>query len=206
MTFEQDRETDVAPLRSAVHSFSRLVTAARSETEILGEGSLILARLLDHDVWLPDAFAQPSPERYRQYLLHCDSEERFSIVSFVWGPGQQTPIHNHTVWGLVGVLRGAERAQRYAVHEGRLVLDGAETRLERGEVEAVSPTVGDIHKVSNAYDDRVSISIHVYGANIGAVRRSTFASDGAAKPFISGYSSALLPNLWDRSGEIRVSA
>ena len=198
--------TDIAPLREAVHSFSRLTRAASAETEILGEGSEILARLLERDVWLPEAFAQPSPERYRQYLLHCDSEERFSIVSFVWGPGQQTPIHNHTVWGLVGVLRGAELAQRYTVGERGFVLDGAEARLERGEVEAVSPAVGDIHKVRNAHDDQVSISIHVYGANIGAVRRSTFAPDGTAKPFISGYSSTLLPNLWDRSDEIRVPA
>ncbi len=34
------------------------------------------------------------------------SRERFCVVSFVWGPDQATPIHNHTVWGLVGVLRG----------------------------------------------------------------------------------------------------
>jgi predicted metal-dependent enzyme (double-stranded beta helix superfamily) len=206
MGFVQKPETDVAPLRSAVHAFSRLVTGARSEAEILVEGSQILAHLLARDIWLPEAFAQPSPERYSQYLLHCDSEERFSIVSFVWGPGQQTPVHNHTVWGLVGVLRGAERAQRYAIHEGALVLDGEETLLERGGVEAISPTIGDIHKVSNAYSDQVSISIHVYGANIGAVRRSTFSPDGAAKTFISGYSSSLLPNLWDRSAESRTSA
>lgn len=193
--------TDLAPLREAVHSFSRLVGTAGSEKDILGEGSAILARLLERDVWLPDAFAQPSPERYRQYLLHCDSEERFSIVSFVWGPGQQTPIHNHTVWGLVGVLRGAEYSQAYALREGRLARDGAETLLERGAVETISPAAGDIHQVRNAHSDRVSISIHVYGANIGAVRRSTFAPDGTAKTFISGYSSSVLPNLWDRSGE-----
>ncbi len=64
--------------------------------------------MIRHDDWLPAAYAAPDPARYRQYLLHCDSAERFSIVSFVWGPGQLTPIHDHTVWGLVGVLRGAE--------------------------------------------------------------------------------------------------
>jgi predicted metal-dependent enzyme (double-stranded beta helix superfamily) len=68
-------------------------------------------------------------------------------------------------------------------------------------VEAVSPANGDIHRVHNAYDDRVSISIHVYGANIGAVRRSVYAEDGTRKPFISGYANSQLPNLWDRSKE-----
>ena len=59
------------------------------------------------DAWLPEAYAEAGP-RYRQYLLHCDPLERFCVVSFVWGPGQKTPIHNHTVWGLVGMLRGEE--------------------------------------------------------------------------------------------------
>ncbi len=64
-------------------------------------------------------------------------------------------------------------------------------------MEALSPEAGDIHQVSNAYDDRVSVSIHVYGGNIGAVKRSTFDPSGQGKTFISGYSSASLPNLWD---------
>ncbi|MNN04719.1 hypothetical protein D3C81_1174490 [compost metagenome] len=68
-------------------------------------------------------------------------------------------------------------------------------------MEAVSPTVGDIHRVHNAYEDRVSISIHVYGANIGAVRRHVYPEAGGRKPFISGYSNSTLPNPWDRSKE-----
>ena len=60
---------------------------------------------------------------------------------------------------------------------GRPVPHGEPVRLLPGQVEAVSPAVGDIHRVNNAHDDRVSISIHVYGANIGAVRRSVYAED-----------------------------
>ena len=54
-------------------------------------------------------------------------------------------------------------------------------------------------EVRNAFDDRVSISIHVYGANIGGVSRHVFTPDGQTKPFISGYSNTVLPNLWDVS-------
>ena len=73
--------------------------------------------------------------------------------------------------------------------------------LEQGDVDVVSPTLGDIHKVSNAHEDRTSISIHVYGANIGAVDRHVYDPDtGAQKSFISGYSNAAVPNLWDLSG------
>ncbi|MGB8971431.1 MAG: cysteine dioxygenase, partial [Pseudomonas capeferrum] len=45
------------------------------------------------------------------------------------------------------------------------------------------------------------ISIHVYGANIGAVNRAVYLADGTEKPFISGYSNTLLPNIWDLSKE-----
>ncbi|MEJ0028569.1 MAG: hypothetical protein WDN01_21305 [Rhizomicrobium sp.] len=196
-----EAQSGTARLRQVVGAFSRLSRLSKSVQETLAEGSAILAHLVAKDDWLPDAFAQPDPERYRQYLLHCDSEERFSLVSFVWGPGQATPIHNHTVWGLVGVLRGAELAQRYVRDGGGLHIDGDEAVLRTGAIDAVSPQTGDIHRVRNAYDDRVSISIHVYGANIGAVRRATFQPDGAEKPFISGYSNASLPNIWDRSKE-----
>lgn len=164
-----------------------------------------LADLVMHDDWLPEAFAQPHPVHYQQYLLHCDPQERFSVVSFVWGPGQATPVHDHTVWGLIGVLRGAERCEPYVWRHGRL--EAGESRLlTPGAVDAVSPRVGDVHRVSNAYDDRVSISIHVYGANIGAVPRHVFdAETGTPRSFVSGYASAQVPNLWDRSAAVRAT-
>jgi predicted metal-dependent enzyme (double-stranded beta helix superfamily) len=185
-------------LRLFVLDFAALLSWSGDEGEILEGGGLLLKDLVRGDDWLPDAYAQPDPARYRQYLLHCDSLERFSVVAFVWGPGQATPVHDHTTWGLIGVLRGAEISQRFEFAAGGLVA-GARERLERGQVDAVSPRIGDIHQVSNALDDAVSISIHVYGANIGAVRRSTFDAEGRTKPFISGYANTTLPNLWDRS-------
>ncbi|TCP86332.1 putative metal-dependent enzyme (double-stranded beta helix superfamily) [Sphingomonas sp. PP-CE-1A-559] len=188
-------------LRDFVTGIGTLLDRTRDERSLLEEGSTALGRLVAHDDWLPDAYAAPNPDRYSQYLLHCDSRERFSVVSFVWGPGQATPIHDHRVWGLVGVLRGAELSERFARYpDGGLHAVGAIERLEAGEVEAVSPSVGDIHRVSNAFDDRVSISIHLYGSNIGAVERATYDAAGTPKRFVSGYANAVLPNLWDRSG------
>jgi 3-mercaptopropionate dioxygenase len=89
--------------RQFIQDMTRLVeVAGGGEPRMVKDGSTLLKALIAHDDWLPDEFAVPSPERYRQYLLHCDPLERFSVVSFVWGPGQSTPIHDHTVWGLVG--------------------------------------------------------------------------------------------------------
>jgi len=64
-------------------------------------------------------------------------------------------------------------------------------------VEMVSPALGDMHRVRNAFADKASISIHMYGGNIGEVQRHVFdASTGQAKPFVSGYSNTMVPNLW----------
>ena len=97
-----------ARLRQFVQQLAGLLDRQPSESEIIQGGGELLRDLVAHDDWLPEAWAQPSPLRYQQYLLHADALNRFSVVSFVWGPGQSTPIHDHTVWGLIGVLRGAE--------------------------------------------------------------------------------------------------
>jgi predicted metal-dependent enzyme (double-stranded beta helix superfamily) len=189
-------------LRDFVVAFTRLVDRDLGEPATLAEGRKLVAGLVAEDDWLPEAYARPHPNYYQQYLLHADPLERLSIVSFVWGPGQRTPIHDHTVWGIVGILRGAETSIGYVPSAGGGFEAGPPTRLERGEVVAVSPAIGDIHVIANAYEDRPSISIHVYGGNIGAIRRSVFDPvSGAKKPFISGYCNAAVPNLWDRSGD-----
>ena len=191
-----DPAPNIARLRHFVIGLAALIDGGADEPAILDAGAGMLADLVSHDDWLPDAFAVPHPDRYQQYLLHCDSRERFSVVAFVWGPGQGTPIHDHRVWGLVGVLRGREQSERYHRRaDGTLAAEGAGPVLHPGDVEAVSPTIGDIHRVWNAARTP-SISIHVYGGNIGAVRRATLREDGSEKPFISGYASAVLPNIW----------
>jgi predicted metal-dependent enzyme (double-stranded beta helix superfamily) len=197
---------NIARLRDFVTAFTRLVDNSLSEPDILKDGAALLRNLVAIDDWLPPAFAAADPARYQQHLLHCDALERFSVVSFVWGPSQRTPVHNHTVWGLIGMLRGAETSQPFERLDGDLTPVGPAHRLEPGAVEAVSPRIGDIHQVSNAFSDRASISIHVYGGNIGAVRRATFGEDGRPKPFVSGYSNLATPNLWDRSVELRAEA
>lgn len=171
-----------------IAGFTRLAdAAAHDEARMLDEGRPLLAELVAHDDWLPERFARPDPARYQQYLLHCDRLQRFSVVSFVWGPGQSTPIHDHTVWGMVGVLRGAETCEEFSLHHGALVR-GVAHRLAPGAIDLVSPRIGDIHRVSNAFADRVSVSIHVYGADIGRVRRHMFdPATGAASEFVSGY-------------------
>ena len=185
-----------------------LVTRTANEQTLLDEGESALKSLIAHDDWLPPAYARPVAERYQSYALYIDPQARYSVISFVWAPGQGTPIHNHTVWGLVGVLRGAERCEEYADFSVRpersegsdasnpSALPQGERKilhshnLTRGEVDRVSPTIGDWHKVSNAMEDLPSVSIHVYGADIGRVHRNFWdATTRELKPMVSGYSN-----------------
>ncbi len=188
-----------APLRRYVQDMTELVNATDRESELLASGRTLLAGLVRDDGWLPVKYAVPRPDRYAQYLLHCDPLERFSMVSFVWGPGQRTPVHNHTVWGLVGVLRGAEQTEEYSLHEGIPVATGNSRVMLSGDVDAVSPTVGDWHRVTNTSGD-VSVSIHVYGGNVGALhRRRLDEESGRLVDFLSGYDNTAVPNIWGGS-------
>ena len=180
-----------APLRKFVDALNALFETRTDEDKLLPEVGQALCRLVIGDDWLDPAFAVPHEQYYQQYLLYADPNDRFSVVSFVWGPGQQTPIHDHTVWGVIGMLRGSEITQNYRIDtDGTPKTEGDEIRLSPGDVCFVSPTIGDVHKVRNAFDDRVSVSIHAYGANIGKVRRHVFPpAGGAPKDFVSGYSN-----------------
>lgn len=189
--------TDNRLLRTVTELTRLMDTHPSADDSILQPAGELIAALIAEDDWLPVEFATAESERYSQHLLYGDPLERFSLVSFVWGPGQEIPVHDHTVWGVVGILRGAEIEQHYELADAGLMPKGPPQRLERGQVAYVSPTLGDIHSIRNAYDDRASISIHLYGGNIGRISRSIYdEKTGERKSFVSGYSNLHTPNLW----------
>ncbi|MCH9641007.1 MAG: cysteine dioxygenase [Actinomycetia bacterium] len=193
---------DIAPLRRFVRGMTEIVADTPQESVLLQRGRVLLAELIRDDAWLPEAYAAARSDRYAQYLLHCDPLERFSIVSFVWGSGQCTPVHNHTVWGLVGVLRGAERTEEFELRDGLPRDLEKNTVMAAEEIAAVSPTVGDWHRVTNASDD-VSVSIHIYGGNVGTTRRSMLDEEsGQLVDFVSGYDNSATPNLWGTTAPV----
>jgi 3-mercaptopropionate dioxygenase len=150
--------------------------AAGDEARIFHLATPHVAALVAHDDWLPERLTIPIPGAYGQYLLYRDPGTRFTTVAFVWDGGAGTPIHDHTVWGIVGVLRGAERAERFVYRDGTLSSRG-EATLWAGEIDCVSPRVGDIHRVRNNFFDRPSISIHVYGADLCKIERHTYCAE-----------------------------
>lgn len=175
-------------LPAFLDAFTELVTHTSEEPHVLSEGAALLHALVAQDDWLPPAFGQSSPDGYRQYLLYADPDRRFVVVSFVWQAGQSTPIHDHTVWGLIGLLRGSERNESFSRDAGGSLHSLGESVLQPGEIGAVSPRIGDLHRVANAGTED-AISIHVYGGDIGRLERHSFdPASGRARSFVSGYS------------------
>lgn len=202
--------TNLTRLRRFIGDMTSLVSGAwqdKDEAAIVEVGAKLLGELVSQDDWLPESMAKCPPHGYAQNLLWCDPFERFSVVSFCWAPGAQTPVHDHQMWGLVGMLRGSESSQAFhrdpatgAFSKGELSV------LKPGDVEPLLPSKGDIHQVTNVLKDVGSLSIHVYGGNIGAVKRYTFdPATGNPNLFVSGYTNQIIPNLWDRSAEVRAA-
>jgi predicted metal-dependent enzyme (double-stranded beta helix superfamily) len=147
--------------------------AAKDDPHVIAdETGHLLAELLEHPAFLEDRFREPAADHYRQHLVHVHPRGAYSVVSLVWRPGQATPIHDHRCWCVVGVLQGRELETRYHLYRLDeadfvfLVGDG-ESVYAPGQVCRLVPPNEDIHRVSNAGDEGLSISIHVYGTDIG---------------------------------------
>jgi 3-mercaptopropionate dioxygenase len=127
---------------------------------------------------LPESHTRPAESCYARHLIHCDPQGRFCIVSIVLMPGQSTPIHDHTTWGVIGVVTGREREVRYRRTEA-----GELTELEArfnlpGDTAVVIPP-RDIHRIEGACPEgRPTVSIHVYGGNVDRVTRAVFELAG----------------------------
>jgi hypothetical protein len=104
---------NTARFRDFIARMSALVDQhGADEPRIFAEGGTLLADLVRHDDWLPPEFARASAESYRQYLLYCDPRERFSVVSFVWGPGHRAINPGIRVEVLVPDFRGKGKIER----------------------------------------------------------------------------------------------
>ncbi len=189
-------------LLTFVKGMAQLLEVQPTEEVIFSKGKYLLEELVREDDWLPAEFCKTHPEYYQQYLLYADPLDRFSVVSFVWGPNQKTPVHNHTVWGMVGQLRGQERSANYYRQADGSLKPGQSSVCKPGEVATVSPNTHDIHVVANDLHDQASISIHVYGGNIGRIERAVFdPATGSEKLFVSGYANSVSPNLWNMTSK-----
>jgi predicted metal-dependent enzyme (double-stranded beta helix superfamily) len=144
---------------------------------------------LAHSGWQmadPRYCAMQAGAPYGSWLLYLDAHSGLSVVLDVFGPGQVAAIHNHCCWGAFACLIGAERERRYAVVDGAPAQTS--TRLmQPGDMAMVEPPGADFHQVECA-SPQASISLHVYGRDIGRIERQRWDGSRFVK-FRSGYSN-----------------
>jgi predicted metal-dependent enzyme (double-stranded beta helix superfamily) len=112
--------------------------------------------------WLPPERRRADHQRYARHLLYGDPAGRFSILSLVWDPGQESPIHGHHTWCAVGVYDGELTEFRFREDAaGRAPVEIGSERRVAGSL-SFDPPLGSIHRFANR-SGAVAISLHVYG-------------------------------------------
>jgi hypothetical protein len=102
-------------------------------------------------------------------------DRSFSLQVFVWPPGTETKIHDHSCWGVYCCAVGSVLEERYERLDDGSRLDHASLKKiwelmwsREDGASSVLPHDGGIHRVGNP-GDRVAISVHLYGPRLGEV-------------------------------------
>ncbi|MHA3705138.1 cysteine dioxygenase [Jatrophihabitans sp. YIM 134969] len=152
-------------LRALVDRLESAVARTTSPGDTIREVGEALRPSLGAADLLPPEHVTPDTEAYRQHVLHVAPGGAFSLVALVWLPGQETPVHDHLTWCVVGVHRGAESETRYRfTPDGDGLEESERVHADIGDVACLLPP-GDIHKVRNDTDG-VAVSLHVYGTDV----------------------------------------
>ena len=128
----------------------------------------LCALIRDPDVHLPDCVFEPIQDHYARREIHRSPRLGYSVVAMTWGPGQGTPIHDHSgLWCVEGVWDGQLEITQYELLER----DGERFRFRAaGGMQAGPGSAGSLippheyHTICNADPDAVAVSLHIYKA------------------------------------------
>lgn len=183
----------MSTLQNFIDDVELVVRATDDQHEITKRVAERLSALLASGYQLPPEFTRPSKEHHVSYPLYIAPDDSWCVASVVWNAGQRTPVHGHETWGVVGIYSGAEREFRYVkpalAESGRPLTPAGEQVWERGQVTVCCTTDDDVHAVA-AVGNVPTIGIHVYGANIGTIKRQLYdPATGAVRRFVSGWTA-----------------
>jgi 3-mercaptopropionate dioxygenase len=136
------------------------VTAALRKT--------LCGMIRDRDLQLPDCVFEPIQDHYARRELYRSQRHGYSVVAMTWGPGQGTPVHDHSgLWCVEGVWDGQLEITQYELLER----DGERFRFRAaGGMQAGPGSAGSLippheyHTIRNASPDAVAVSVHIYKA------------------------------------------
>jgi predicted metal-dependent enzyme (double-stranded beta helix superfamily) len=174
-------------LTRLVTELDELVEREHDEHLLTGLVAERLRAALADGIDLPAEVTTPGSDRYVMYPLYVDPAGLFSIASAVWNVRQGTAVHGHETWGVVGIHSGVEHEisfEKPVAPDVPLVRNG-EYEWSSGQVTVCCTTDDDVHQVSCS-GDQPCVGIHVYGADIGTLRRRSYQPEtGQVSWFVS---------------------
>ena len=161
-------------LADYVRTIESVLDRRTSNKIIVREVSIATKQLVADDRWLDERFRVGSPDCYVRHLLHRDPQNRFVVLALVWNPGQMTPVHDHSCWGVMGLLENTLEEVCYdrlddGKRPGFAELEQSRgTDVGKGGVAYLLPPFEEIHRIGNT-SGKPTISVHVYGRDLDEV-------------------------------------
>jgi predicted metal-dependent enzyme (double-stranded beta helix superfamily) len=180
-------------LQTFIDDVGLVVRSTDDEHDITARVGELLSALLAGGYRLPPEVTRSSPVRHMTYPLYLAPDDSWSMASVVWDVGQQTNVHSHETWGVVGIYAGVEHETRYvkpaASTASAPLTPAGETQWTPGQITVCCTTDDDVHAVA-AVGSEPTVGIHVYGGNIGTIRRRSYdPATGEGSWFVSGWDS-----------------
>lgn len=173
-------------LKDFIRDLEGVVSKESDQWKIVGAVEPLMKKLVASDdlSWLKPEYRKPPVGKtgpaagYGQYCLYRRGRE-LSVIAFCWDAGKGTPIHDHLSWGVLGFIDGQEKETRFRRIDDGTRPDRAELQeigvvyTRKGETAHLITPARDVHRVENP-GDAPSVSIHVYGCDMGTQRRRRY--------------------------------
>ena len=157
-----------------VRTIGAILDRRPSNRVIIREVSIATKQLCTDDRWLAEQYRVGSDDCYVRHLLHKDPLNRFIVLALVWMPGQITPVHDHSCWGVMGLVDGSLEEVCYerlddGSRPGYCELEESRgTDVSKGGVAYLLPPYEEIHRIGNT-SNRPTVSLHVYGRDLDEI-------------------------------------
>lgn len=132
--------------------------------------SALCSLIRDPGIRLPECVYEPLQDRYARREIYRSPEYGYSVVAMTWGPGQGTPVHDHSgLWCVEGVVAGALQITQYELVERQ---DEQVRFQDCGTLAAGTGSAGSLippheyHAIRNASDRDIAVSLHIYGGEM----------------------------------------
>lgn len=149
-----------------IGAFDNAVQAGDTPSTMRALRSALCNAIKSDDIHLPECVFESCPGHYARRELYRSGEHGYCVIAMTWGPGQGTPIHDHSgMWCVEGVWQGALEVVQYELLEQD---DPRYHFRPAGVIQAGAGSAGslipphDHHTICNASDHDLAISVHVY--------------------------------------------